>query len=215
MSTNNSRYPSNVEVIDRDDSRASDLALMDFDELKQKRRLSRILDAHDNVEDTANFALECYTGADPNLPRIDQNGMNTLLLRAVQQFIGECYNALLDHAAEVVENTDEGKEPQDRYWFGYKEAPVGVLQFEDFDRAVVFQGLRDVLHAERIYRETKTVKRTPRNRPQKTEEKEEIHTVPEQVSWAAYFRLKEFLKQERELDLSFTAGEYRSPEPGL
>jgi len=177
-----------------DRGRQSDLAVMDVQEYKQKRRLERILDAHDDVEDTYDAAMYgAYVTKD-----VQPDAVPILLLRSVQQFIRELLQPLKEHAREA--------NGRDRYWFGDPEKPLGGIHFEYRDD-VVFIGLRDVLHADYTYEATWTERVKPRNMPVTTETHHEVRTVPESVSWAAYELLKEFAAQERGLDLAYDTDE--------
>jgi len=182
---------SNTDYETHDDrGRQSDLAVMEVSEYKQKRRLERILDAHDDVEDTYDAAMYgAYVAND-----VQPEAVPVLLLRSVQQFIRELLHPLKEHAREA--------DGRDRYWFGDPEKPLGGIHFEHRDD-VVFVGLRDVLNADYTYETQWTEQVKPRNMPVTTETHREVHAVPEAVSWKAYERLKEFAAQERGLDLAY------------
>lgn len=182
------RTPSSTN---RESGRQSDLAVMDVDEYKQKRRLERILDAMDNVENLDSETLFPYSAGE-----ISQDAKNIIQLRAVQEFIRECYNLLRRHAEDI--DPEEG----DKFWYGTPENPLGRIRMANGED-VVFYGLRDILHADRFYTETWTETEHPRNMPPREVQKEEQYTVPEEITWAAHLRLKEFLDIHNQLDLSF------------
>lgn len=177
----------------------SDLSAMDVEEYKQKRRIERILDAHDNVEDKYDLILE-----EVAMGNLSTKARDIILLHQVQHFIRECYNVLLDYANGLREEQDDGNpdEPNDRFWFGEPRDPIGRIEFEH-DEDEIFWGLRDVLQANDIYSTTYTLTEQPKNKPPREATVTESKTVPPDVSWEAYLRLKEFLSQHRGLDLKF------------
>ncbi len=109
------------------DDRQSDLAVMDANEYKQKRRLQRILDAHDKVEDMGERAYGQYAEG-----VISHDGKNIRILRAVQQYIREVYNLLMEYDSELEE--DEINE----YWVG---TYLGALE-RDHEEDIYFRGLK-------------------------------------------------------------------------
>lgn len=185
-----SDLPRPEDIVDRDGRRGPDLAAVDADEYKQKRRLERILDAQDLVEDVGNASMRMYVEGE-----VKQEARNILLLQATQQFIRECYNLLQDHAADL----DRGEDP---YWYGVRDDPLGRIQFEHRED-VVFYGLRDLLDANWYYRETWTTTEQPRNRPEREVEHEEVHIIPQSVIFEGYLRLKRFVHEECDLDITF------------
>ncbi|MDR9431867.1 MAG: hypothetical protein RI568_14370, partial [Natronomonas sp.] len=86
--------------------RQSDLAVMDANEYKQKRRLERILDGLDGVQDTADEAWSAYVAGE-----ISREAYHIAIHRAVRKAIVECYKLLIDHAREIAD-ADE----RDHYW---------------------------------------------------------------------------------------------------
>lgn len=173
-----------------DDGRQSDLAVMDAGEYKNKRRLRRILDAHDKVEDKEDEAMELYSFGE-----ISDEGRNIMLLNAVQQFIREIYNLLMEHSEEL----DDGE--INHYWHD-PDRVIGTLRREHAED-VHFHGLRDVLMARELYWEQWTETVSGRHGPDRTETKAQSHTVPKDVSRAAFLLAKQFLSRERTIELEF------------
>lgn len=175
---------------DRD--RQSDLAVMDVNEFKQKRRLEAVLDAHDAVQDKADEAMDLYT-----IGEISAQARDVMLLHAVQRFIREVYN--------LVDDTDEVHAD---YWEG---RDLGTLQ-RNYADDVNFCGLQDVLHAQNIYHDlVREDVQTPCG-PDEVKHERREHTVPEDVIWRAYLLAKEFLDAEHGLSLDFTPHDDGIPE---
>jgi hypothetical protein len=181
---------------ERDESRKSDLAVMDAQEYKQKRRLRRILDAREDVEEVGQEAFRGFIAGD-----ISSDALNVSLLRAVQSYIRECHTLLKDWRNDTYE-TDEW----DPYWTGDPtepdSRPLGRVQFENRDD-IVFWGLRDVLRAQDFYEESWTKPVENRHGPDTVAQKSRQKSVPENVSQNAYLRLNEFLAEEKDLELQF------------
>lgn len=78
-----------------DDSRQSDLAVLDANEYKNKRRLERLLDAIDNIPDQADRAREQY-----NHGEIDMHARRIAVQDAVSDAIWEAWNLLKEHEHE-------------------------------------------------------------------------------------------------------------------
>lgn len=185
-----------TDEIPRDDDRQSDLAVMDVDEYKQKRRLERIYDVHDMVGEIATDSLNERAYHD-----LSSDGEDIAVLHAVQRFIWESYNMLIEYA--------EGREDggtEDKYWTGEgRDNPLGEIRFKNSE-TVEFWGLKDVLQAKRVYSKTWTETTHPRDMAPREETHENQKTVPRRVSVDAYLLLKEFLEKERDLDLNFEGG---------
>ena len=99
------------------EERRSDLAVMDANEFKQKRRLERILDALHAVEDRADIAWEWYAQGE-----ISEDAKNIMVQRAVQKAIREVYNLLR-----------EGRENGAKeYWEG-TDTEIGLYKFMQAD----------------------------------------------------------------------------------
>lgn len=169
------------------DHRQSDLAVMDAQEYKQKRRLRRILDAHDHVEEVVNQSYGQFAEG-----IISMDGKNIRILQAVQEYIRECYNLLMEHSREL-------EDGQNVYWVGSEaDGPLGRIKM-DHDRDIIFWGLHDVLHAEPLYTEEWTEYTDHRHGTSEFEEYSQTHSVPERVSIDAFLVLNEFLSEERDL----------------
>ena len=171
--------------------RHSDLAVMDGDEFKQKHRLNQLLLAHDKVEEKANEAWELLV-----LGEINHDAKNIMIQRAIKQFIREAYNLLLEHN----DSLEEGE--TDIYWEGDEEKPLGVLNRNHTDDIAII-GLSDFLRTKEIYRERWREQVKRRNMPPKEETKEVEQSIPEDISWRAYLRLRRFLNEKYSLDLQF------------
>lgn len=169
------------------DERRSDLAVMGSNEYKQKRRLERILDAHDNVEEKADEAWDLYV-----LGELDSDGKNIMILRAVKKAIRESYNLIQDHR----QNEDSIR----NYWI--RDDPVGKIEFQR-RQTVYFHGLKDILNAQEMYKEEWVVDESGRHYFKPQRKMQNIKTVPERVSWNGYKVLKEFLNNEHDLELQF------------
>lgn len=190
----------------RNEERRSDLAVMDAQEYKQKRRLERILDAHDHVEEAASESFEAYAYGE-----IDEHAKNIVLLQAVKKYIREVYQLLRKHEYEEWQSAKEAAEEEDEqvdvtdlnsYLFREGEDPLGRIETEQGDD-IVFQGLADVLAADTTYTETWEERVPARHGAGETKEHRVQHTVPEEVSWNAYLVTTEFLTEEHDLELQF------------
>lgn len=171
-----------------DENRQSDLAVMDANEYKQKRRLQRILDAHDKVEDMSEKAYGQYAEG-----RISHDGKNIRVLRAVQQYIREVYNLLMEFDDEL------GEDEINDYWAG---AYLGSLEREH-EEDIYFRGLKSVLYADEVYTEEWTENVQARHGPNQSVSRSANHTVPENVSVNAYLLVNKFLSQEKGLEIQF------------
>lgn len=172
--------------------RQSDLAVMDAQEFKQKNRLKRLLEAHNKVEEQANEAWGLFVKGE-----ISHDAKNIMIQRAVKEAVRESYKLLLDHQRECEEDGGYSE-----YWAGRDDHPIGrIAQEEQPD--IALWGLRDFLHTKEFYSETVEQGRTPRNKPPTTETEEVKQSVPEELSWRAFLRLKEFLDDAHDLEISF------------
>lgn len=172
----------------RDDDRRSDLAVMGANEYKQKRRLQRILDAHDRVEDTADEAWNQYVRGE-----ISHDAKNIAIQKAVKKAIRETYNLLNEHV--------EANGDKDEYWHGNGEA-IGAIEFQtQFDETI--NGLGDFLETRELYEESWEEPAPERHGPDGSVQRHASYTVPEELSWSAYLRLKEFLSKEHDLEVRF------------
>lgn len=169
------------------EGRQSDLAVMDAQEYKQKRRLRRLLDAHDHVELVRDQAYGEYADG-----HISEAGKNIRILQAVQEYIREARGVLLAYSAEL------GEDEYNEYWRGVEGDPLGRIRMTHGED-IVFWGLRDVLHAEPLYTESWTTRRSSRHGAPTVERHSQSRSVPEAVSLAAYNRLNDFLTHERNL----------------
>lgn len=185
-----SHIPNPEDIVDHDHRRGPDLSAVSADEYKQKRRLQRILDAQDLVEDVGNASLDMFVNGE-----IQQEARNILLLQAVKQYIRECYNLLVDYARDL-------DRERDLYWYGTPDRPLGRIEFDHRDD-VVFLGLRDLLDADWFYSETWTTTEQPRNRPEREEDHEQHYVIPRSVIYEGYLRLKRFTHEECDLDIAF------------
>lgn len=187
----------------REPERQSDLAVMEANEYKQKRRLERILDSIDKVEDKADQAWELFVSGD-----INHDAKNIMIQRAVKQTVRECYNLLLDYHKEA---TREAENPRavkdntpdaDEYFAPRQENRLGAVEM-DWEDDIPIYGLFGFLQSKELYEETWTERAKPRNKPARVERHTAKHTVPESVSWTAFMTLKEFLNSEHDLEIKF------------
>jgi len=172
----------------------SDLAVMEANEYNQKRRLERILDAVDAVQDTADDAWNAYVAGE-----ISREARNITIQRTVQNAIRECYKLLLDHSRQAAAGEDGGP---DRYWRGDADDPLGSVELVGETVAVVV-GLEDFLEAPTFFETTVTREVSPRNMPDETVTESVETTMPEEISYRAYLRLKEFLDDVHDMEISF------------
>lgn len=182
-----------------DADRQSDLAVMDANEYKQKRRLQRILDAQDHVETVASRAYERYTAGE-----ITEEAKNIVLLRAVKQFIRECYNLLLEYDRELEDGAwnrylDGPPVNDDRERLG---DPLGAIERRG-GATIYFWGLADVLTAETFYEDRWVETVESRHGPDEQEEFSETYTVPEDVIWNGYLLLRRFVSEEKDMEIRF------------
>lgn len=174
-----------------DDERRSDLAVMDANEYKQKRRLERILDAVENVEDKADEAWDLFVSG-----QISKDAKNIMIQRAVQRAIREVYKLLVDH--------EHKKRPaaHSEYLVGDTEKPIGKIERQQAENIQII-GLYDYMKLDLLHSETLSQTVTPANKPPQTQTYTREYTVSEDVSWVAYLRLKEFLDEEHDLEITF------------
>lgn len=187
---------------DRGRDRQSDLAVMDANELKQKRRLDEILNEQDRVKKATNKTFEEYVSG-----QTGYHGKNISIQFAVQRFIREVY-VLLQEAEE-----DE-PELYKKYWLGEATEPLGEIKFETKQNRVI-QGLKDFFELDSMI--TETVERTVNRRNKSpTVEVEEIqHTVDHRVSLDAYLDVKMFLYELHGLEMSIEELEDKLPTWGF
>jgi hypothetical protein len=179
-----------MPVETHNDERKSDLAVLDANEYKQKRRLERILDTLDEVEHTANEAWDLLVAGE-----ITHKGKDIMIQRAVKEAIRECYNLLHNYARD--------DETDGQYWSREgAETPLGVIEQQTRDD-VEIQGLRDFLRSETVYREEEVQEVKPRNMPGEVRTELVERSVPETVSFRAFLMLKRFLAVEHDLEITF------------
>lgn len=185
----------------RDNDRQSDLAVMDANEYKQKRRLERILDNLEAVQDNADEAWARYVKGE-----IDRDARNITIQRAVQNSIDECYKLLKDHEREVNGNDD--------YFVGDPDNPIGAIDVGD-GTPIIIQGLKDYLEAPTFQTTTyeETVPR--RNMPDETVTRTVDVSMPEWVSYRAFRRLKMFLDDVHDMEISFEEMDDNLPNWGF
>ena len=179
-----------------DRERHSDLAVLEANEYKQKRRLERILDAHDHVEDASSEAFEAYA-----LGEISEDAKNIVLLQAVKKFIREVYQLLREHEQERLRD-DEDDSPGYLLRDAVRGNEIGRIQRRAAPD-VVFYDLQDFLQADTTYYESWEEPVSTRHGPNQTQEFTRQHSVPEEVSWQAYLLTTEFLTEEHSLELQF------------
>lgn len=172
-----------------DGERQSDLAVMDANEYKQKRRLERILDALEGVEDTADKAWQQYSHGE-----IDRDAFNITIQRAVKKAIRECDKLLKDHARST--------DGDDRYYAGNPREPIALPKdapgLED-----MIVGLNDFLQSDQYNHTEIEMEKTRRNKPNRTVVERIESTLPAEISFKAYLRLNEFLDDQHDMEISF------------
>lgn len=171
------------------EDRQSDLAVMEANEYKQKRRLERILDVVEDVEDKADEAWDLFVAGE-----VSRDGKNIIIQRAVQKAIREVYKLLVDHQTRADSHSE--------YFAGRKDEPIGTIEREENEDVTIY-GLYDYMTLDMLHKETVTVTEHPPNKPPRQRTKSRETTVSEQISWTAYLRLKEFLDDEHDLEVSF------------
>ena len=181
--------------------RQSDLAVMDANEYKQKRRLERILDSLDGVQDTADEAWNAYVAGE-----ISREAYQIALQRAVTKAIRECSKLLTNHYQSVKRDGDS----RDEYWLGDHEDPLGSIDILD-DEVEVIIGLKDFMESPTFFETTITDTVERRNLPDETVRKTVETTMPESVSYRAFIHLKEFLDDVHDMEISFEEMEDKKP----
>lgn len=177
------------------DSVRSDLAVMDANEFKQKHRLKRILEAHDRVEEKFAEAYERHVKGN-----VSEHGKNIIMLRAVQSFIREIHNLLMDYGDELDKQTDGDETVPNPYWHGMEDNELGVVEFET-EPNKVFHGLKDVVESDEVYEETWQVRVPKRHVQHEIRRERAEHTVPEKVSKNAFILAKMFLARQYDLEM--------------
>lgn len=184
------------------DDRQSDLAVMEANEYKQKRRLERILDARDGVEVRSQEAYGRYAAGE-----ISREAVDITILRAVQSFIRELYNLLWEHRQEVKAERDDAPLPDiylvmDQQDIEAVNDPLGQIHMAHDDN-VVFWGLFDILNADEFYSETWTESIGHRHMANEERELSKTHAVPESLSWESYMLANRFLAEEKDVEIRF------------
>lgn len=168
-------------------NRQSDLAVMDINEFKQKRRLQRILDTHDQVEEHAQNARQQYVAGE-----ISHHARNMTIFNAVRRYIREVTPVLLSSAGGLDRITYSEEVGQDN--------PIGRVEFEA-QQDSVFWTLDDYYNAEEMYFETITEHHTTRHGPDKTMTYEVQHSVPVEASWQAYVLVNIHLAEQQGIEI--------------
>jgi len=181
------------------ESRESDLAVMESNEYKQKRRLRAILDAHDEVERVNREGYELLVQGE-----ISRDGFNLLWLRAVKRLIREIYPLLQQYWSDLEDRAqrDNTEVSDPEHADEYLTSPtLGTLDLND--RAVVFEGLADIADADEQYPETHVHRIERRHRPDERVSKTVTKTVPKEISEEAFKLCKTFLSEEHDLRVQF------------
>lgn len=183
------------------DDRQSDLAVMDANEFKQKRRLKRILNARQKVEEKADEAEELYVTG-----KINEDGRNTLVLRAVREYVRQCWNLLIEHV------NSKGEDESLPY---FADRTLGHIEFEQEGERIEISGLYDYLNCQTVWVETwiETVE-YPQG-PDDEQERSTTHSVPLQISWRAFLTLNEFLADVHDLEVRFEEMDQTLPSFGF
>lgn len=167
--------------------RQSDLAVMDINEFKQKRRLQRILDTHDQVEDLASRARAKYVAGE-----ISHLGRDIRTFNAVRRYIREVYN-LLFKSAHGLDNITYNEVTG-------RDEVIGRIEFEQRDDQI-FESLQDYYQSDELYYETIIEQTQERHGPDTVEEHVEQHAVPVEASWRAYVLVNLFLGQKQGIEI--------------
>jgi len=183
---------------DDEHNRESDLAVMEAQEYKQKRRLKAILNAREKVEEKADTAEELYIKGE-----IAEVGRQMIVLRAVREYIRECYNLLIEHAQTEHDNNEPC------YWL--EECPLGTIDLprdgkgftEDVGHRIEITGLNGLLRCDEIYIEKWRVRREFPHGSDEWVTQTEEHAIPLSVSWEGYLALNQFLAHEHDLEVRF------------
>lgn len=168
-------------------SRQSDLAIMDANEYKQKRRLQRILDTHDNVEEVASQAREDYIAGE-----ITRHGRNITIFTAVCRYVREVHNLLYESADGLNNITYERILDEAQ--------PIGRIEFESKDDKVIWS-LQDYYRADEMYTETFTDPADSRHGPDIEQIETKQYTVPIEASWRAYVLVNHYLGQKQGIQI--------------
>jgi len=168
------------------DERTTDLAVMEAEEIKQKRRLIALLEAREKVEEQIDKAEELYVRGD-----IEEIARDKMILEAVQEFIREGWALLLEHAED---SDDDGR----NYFAG-----VDLGEFEVADDTIAFNGLVDIAFADAVYVRQKSYTKQMPHGPTRERTEAVRRSVPKDISFQAYLTMIEFLSQEQGLELQF------------
>lgn len=193
---------------------ASDLAVMEVNEYKQKRRTESILDSLDAVQQRDDELSELMA-----MGEITQQGRDMGVLHTVQAAIEDCRNLLLEYAKANAEKlTDgEGSDGQthtryaDEYWHGTLDNPIGQVSFHNGGTVDII-GLKHLLGAKMVYTETWTETVSSRHRGDEEVERSATHVIPRYISKRGYRRLMRFLDEEYSLDVVFEDNELETWE---
>lgn len=177
------------------DSVRSDLAVMDANEYKNKHRLKRILEAHDRVEEKFSEAYERYVKGN-----VTEHGKNIIMLRAVQSFIREIHNLLMDYGNELEEQTPDDEPVVNPYWDGIDGNLLGKIEFETKPDKE-YKGLKQVVESDESYEEVLHERVSQRHVPDEIRRELIEHTVPEEVSKNAFILAKMFLARQYDLEM--------------
>lgn len=169
------------------DERRSDLAVLEANEHKQRRRLQEILDAHKAVETTADKLFEMQAAGD-----VSPDARNIGIQHAVKKFIRESQNLLT--AWDREESDDDVPDP----W----QTHLGTVPMES-EPDVDIVGLHDFLQTQETYTEAWKETQDTRHGPVVEVQHSAQHTVPKQISWEAHMLLWEFLNAEYDIDVQF------------
>jgi len=121
------------------DGRKSDLAVMEANEFKQKHRLRRVLEAHDNPMEVANTLFQMWASGE-----ITERARGIGIQHSVKTFIRECLNLLPEPDEDL--NLDDGVlNPWD--------VTLGRIEFEN-QPDIKIVGLDEFLATDEIYRES-------------------------------------------------------------
>lgn len=178
----------------RDGDESDALAVLDVNEYKQRRRLERILDAIDEVEDRAEHAYVLRAEGE-----IQTAGRNIEILHANKFLVRVAYG-LLSGAVKDSEPADE--------WTGEgarANESIGAIPTEhpNSEPPAEFGSLREFLNADEIYIERWVEQRRTQYDGTVVQRQQARHTVPPSVSWTANEWVKDYLIREHDLEVQF------------
>lgn len=169
------------------EERRSDLAVLEANEHKQRRRLQEILDAHKAVETTADKLFQMQAAGE-----VSPDARNIGIQHAVKKFVRESQNLL------TAWDREEADEDVPDPW----RTSLGTIEMRS-EPDIEIVGLHEFLNTQETYTEHWSETVAARHGPNTTMEHSAQHTVPKKISWEAHMLLWEFLNAEYDIDVQF------------